>query len=119
MITEEVKEQTVIGRNEDRGTSTKSHTECVTQIVTKTPLTITKEITSQRDEVLKSKDFTKVEDNLYVKRFDEDMSQRMLFVRFNNNLVTIINRPNNLSLGEVIFESNNVQYLEDFEEYLN
>lgn len=118
MITETVKEQTVISKEESKNTGTKAHTEYTTQETTKTPLTITKEVTDQRDLAMKSKDFSKVEDNLYVRRFDDNMSQRVLFVKFNNELVTIINRPHTLSLGETIFEGK-VQYLEDLNEYLN
>lgn len=119
MITETVKETVVVGNYTDTGVGTKGTTVYETVEVTKTPLEITKISTSQRDKALELKDFRKVEENLYVRRFDENMSQRMLFVKFGfNNLVTVINRPSNLSLGETIFEGK-CTHLEDFIEYLD
>lgn len=119
MITQQTTETQTKSIHESTSTGTIVKTNSESVKVDKTPLTITKVVTDQRTQALKSKGFDKVNDSMYVKRFDDTGSQRMLFITFKNNTVSIINREHTLDLGDTIFESNNVQYLEEIEEYLN
>lgn len=117
MITTETAEYKAKELHEQTSTGTIIKSEIESRQVTKTPLEVTQKTTDQRDLALKSVGYTKLNNDLYYKSLDDDR-QKVKFITFNNNRVSVFYREHYLEVGNEIYNGP-VGFLEDLEEYIN
>lgn len=85
--------------------------------VTLTPLEVKMESFDQREKAMSSQGYEKLDEDNYYKKLDDE-NQKVKFVRFRNNRVSIFQRNHFLEIGSEIYNGP-ITYLEDLIPYLS